>query len=370
LGPPQINGFSVNSPITVGGNVVLNLATSNADHCYLTNGGSALYTSGEVNPNGSSTLGPANSPGSYYEYLYCRNPAGTNSPVVGAPFDVIYPPGAVTSFDVQPREINSGGGVNVSWASANTSSCSGTGSLPSWTAGGNPTPGRPTSGSLGIASIGNEGPAPIPYTASIECSNANGGIAYGREINVTVKPALPRLVTSVSTSTLGGGQTFSFSWDSSGSAKSCLPIGTLPGWQGGASTQSSGTVNVTAPTTDGNYTIGMQCSNDSGSVDSSQTVSVSAACFVYMALAQNPASPSDNWCYYFECATRAAIPTPTTTNSVSTLPATRLRPTTARRTTTRGREPEEHQEDRHGSQRRYWVHYQPLVQATHRFFRL
>lgn len=223
--------------ITAGQGTYLYWSTTNATSCTASGAWSgSKATSGgpySLNPNQTSTY-----------TLTCLNALGVSG---SGSVTVTVLPTPTLSISASPTKVAPAGASTLTWVSANTSSCTASGS---WSGS------KPISGSEVVHPMASS-------TYGISCVNGIGTAVSGSAA-VTVVP-LPTVSLSASPSSIAAGATSTLTWSST-NASSCAATGS---WSGAKSL--TGSANV-APSVTSTYTL--ECNNAVGAGSASTTVTI------------------------------------------------------------------------------------------------
>lgn len=171
-----------------------------------------------------------------------------NNPVVQNPTVSIY---------ASPSSVSYNGSTTISWSSNNATSCNASGGTNGW-AGGKSTSGTFYAGAL-----------TTPTTFYINCSNSAGSADASTTVGVAQQVQNPTVSIYASPSSVSYNGASTITWNSS-NATTCYASGGANGWNGDRSI--SGTFYTGSLT--GSTTFYINCTNSTGSANSSVTVSV------------------------------------------------------------------------------------------------
>lgn len=159
------------------------------------------------------------------------------------------PPAPTVTISVSPTTITVGQSATLTWSSANTTSCTASGS---WT------------GTQSAQGNATETPAAAGSdTYTLSCTGPGGSIAAGATLTVSSPPAT--VTISVSPTTITAGQNATLTWSST-NATACSAGG---GWSGTEPTSGTQTVSPTASAT---YTLTCTGAGPSGNGSAALTV--------------------------------------------------------------------------------------------------
>lgn len=246
--PPTADLTAAKQSIKLGETVALSWISSNTTGCTASGA-----WSGALGTSGTQVLTPA-ATGTYVYDLSCLGKDTTNATdsvtVTVNPPD----PKPTVNIAVSPTSIEKGQSSQVTWTSANATSCSATGA---WT------------GSKGLS--GSQAVTPVDagtYTYTLTCDGSGGTTTASANLTVTQPPA-PTLTIGLNPIMYTSGGSSTLSWSST-NATTCSASGS---WTGSQVTTGSTTVN---PTTAGSYTYTLTCNGTGGSVSRSATLTVNA----------------------------------------------------------------------------------------------
>ena len=197
---------------------------------------------------------------------------GVSSGPSGTPGDSGAPP--AVNISVDPSTISEGQSAELSWGSANVTSCYGSGPS-SWV--GN----KALTGSRSIGPASNTG----TYVYTLTCQNSGGVAAQSSAtLNVVSAPS-PTVSITASPSTITEGQSSSLSWTSSNAA-TCNATGS---WSGTKS--QSGNQPIGPFSSSGTYVYTLDCNNGfEGHAQATATVTVSEAALPAISIAVSPST--------------------------------------------------------------------------------
>ncbi len=157
----------------------------------------------------------------------------------------------IVSLSASPAQLNLGQSTQLTWSSANSTSCQ-----PSW---GNSV------GTSGTQTISPSNTGTVTYT--LTCN----GVSTSSSVSVSpVSIGAPAVSLSLSSVSIKASQTSTLSWAAS-NASSCMATGAWTGSQA-----LSGNISINQSQT-GHYNYGLQCSNASGVANGSIILSVAAS---------------------------------------------------------------------------------------------
>ena len=157
----------------------------------------------------------------------------------------------IVSLSASPAQLNLGQSTQLTWSSANSTSCQ-----PSW---GNSV------GTSGTQTITPSNTGTVTYT--LTCN----GVSTSTSVSVSaVSIGAPAVSLSLSSVSIKASQTSTLSWAAS-NASSCMATGA---WTGSQALSGNLTINQSQT---GHYNYGLQCSNASGVANGSIILSVAAS---------------------------------------------------------------------------------------------
>ena len=157
----------------------------------------------------------------------------------------------IVSLSASPAQLNLGQSTQLTWSSANSTSCQ-----PSW---GNSV------GTSGTQTISPSNTGTVTYT--LTCN----GVSTSSSVSVSpVSIGAPAVSLSLSSVSIKASQTSTLSWAAS-NASSCMATGA---WAGSQALSGNLTINQSQT---GHYNYGLQCSNASGVANGSIILSVAAS---------------------------------------------------------------------------------------------
>ena len=244
---PAVNISANPTSVPVQGTATVSWSTTNAATCTASGA-----WSGSKGTSGTASAGPLATSSTYT--LTCDNGSGgTNSGTVTVQVATGTPAPTVT-FAANPTAVLTNGTSQLTWTTANASSCTGSGA---WSGS------KATSGSLSI------GPLAATATYTLTCSGSGGTTASNAA--VTVSGALPApvvMLTAGPTSVASGGNS-TLTWSAT-NASSCTASA---GWTGTKSTQGNQSVGpLTA-----NASFVLTCTGSGGSSQSTAAVTIASS---------------------------------------------------------------------------------------------
>ena len=157
----------------------------------------------------------------------------------------------IVSLSASPAQLNLGQSTQLTWSSANSTSCQ-----PSW---------RNSVGTSGTQTISPSNTGTVTYT--LTCN----GVSTSSSVSVSaVSIGAPAVSLNLSSVSIKASQTSILSWATS-NASSCIATGA---WTGSQALSGNLTINQSQT---GHYNYGLQCSNASGVANGSIILSVAAS---------------------------------------------------------------------------------------------
>ena len=257
---PQVTLNSSVGSVVMNGSVMLTWDSTNASSCT-----SSDNWSGSGAVKGSRMIEDLTSDQNFS--ISCSGVGGTTTAEVSVTVDGVAVP--MVTVSASPVNLAYSGSTEISWNSANATSCVASGD---WSGS------RSTSGSTSFSNLLSG------KTYSLTCSGPGGNASDS--VNVTVAgPAAASLNLSASPSSLPFNGSTTLSWDS-GNTNSCTASGD---WSGGKVT--SGLQVITALTADSSFSL--SCSGPGGTVNRTVNVTVAAPAPT-VSLSANPGSVAQN----------------------------------------------------------------------------
>jgi len=255
---PTVNLTADQTSLPYNGSTTLRWTSTNATSC--SGSGGVGGWPGAHPTNSSFSVGPLTNTVTYSITCYGSNGASASDSVTVSVGNAPVQNPTVT-LTANPSSVAYNGASTISWNSSNATSCSASGGTNGWSGSKN------TSGTFSGGNLTNS------VTFYIACTNASGSANDSATVSVGNAPVQnPTVNLTANPSSVSYNGASTISWNSS-NATSCTASGGTNGWSGSKNTSGTFTTgNLTNSTT-----FYITCTNSSGSVNDSATVSVGNA---------------------------------------------------------------------------------------------